>query len=123
MPQLSQIFNLINFKGLLVPKTLHNTSRQKPEYYSEVLRILIGCSANAMTYAATAEVLNSQQITTPTSLTWQEQHIRQLLKKLRNYRTYPSFIAQHLMQEVFEGSISTHDAALLFKSRKPSVAL
>ena len=105
-----------------MPKTLHNTSRQTPEYYTEVLRILINCSANAMTYAATAEVLNSQQITTPTSLTWHEPHIRQLLKKLRNYRTYPSFIAQHLMQEVFEGSISAQEAALLFKSRKPVAA-
>ena len=105
-----------------MPKTLHTTSRQTPEYYTEILRILIDCSANSLTHATTAEVLNNNHITTPTGLTWSDNHIRQLLKKVKNYKTYPSFISQHLMQEVFEGSISTQDAALLFKSRKPSVA-
>ena len=105
-----------------MPKTLRNTSRQTPKYYAEVLRILIDCSVDALTYTAIAAVLNNRQITTPMRLTWHEGHIRQLLKKVRNYKTYPSFIGQHLMQEVFEGSISAQEAALLFKSRKPSAA-
>ena len=104
-----------------MPKTFHNTSRQTPEYYTEVLRILINCNSDAMTYAAMATVLNDRHITTPTGLTWQEGHIRQLLKKLRNYKTYPSFIAQHLLELVFEGTLTMKETLPLFKSRMHGV--
>lgn len=105
-----------------MPATQHNNSRQSPEYYSQILRILVNCNINRMAYAPMAAVLNDLRLTTPTGLKWHEGHIRQLLKKLKNYKTYPSFIGQHLMQEVFEGSISAQEAALLFKSRKPVAA-
>ena len=100
-----------------MPKTLHNSSRQTPEYYNEVLRILIDCNAEALTYSAMATVLNDRHITTPTGLFWQEGHIRQLLKKVRNYKLYPSFIHQHLMQLIFEGTLTMKETLPLFKSR------
>ena len=95
----------------------HNNSRQSPEYYSSVLRILIDANADAKTYPAMAEMLNAQNIATPTGLQWTGEIVKQLMKKLRNYRLYPSFIHQHLMQLIFEEKLTLRETLPLFKSR------
>ena len=101
-----------------MPKANHNNSRQSPEYYSEVLRILIDTNAAAMTYPAMAEVLNAQNIKTPTGLAWTGEIVKQLMKKLRNYKLYPSFIHSHLMTLIFEEKLSLRETLPLFKSRR-----
>ena len=98
-------------------KTNHNNSRQSPEYYSQLLRILIDCNAAAMTYPAIAAVLNTKNVSTPTGLKWTGEHIKQLLKKLRNHKVYPSFIHQHLMELTFEGTLSVKEILPLFTRR------
>ena len=95
----------------------HNNSRQSPEYYSQVLRILVDANADAKTYPQMAEMLNAQNIKTPTNLVWTGEHIKQLMKKLRNYKLYPSFIHQHLMELIFEGTLTVKETLPLFKSR------
>ena len=100
-----------------MPKTNHNNSRQSPEYYTAVLRILLDCNADAMTYPAIAGVLNAQNIKTPTNLQWSGEIVKQLMKKLRNYKLYPSFIHQHLMQLIFEEKLTLRETLPLFKSR------
>ena len=96
----------------------HNNTRRPDAYYEQVLRILIACNASAMTYAAMALQLNSQNIPTPTGLQWEAEHIKQLLKKVRNYRLYPSRIGQHLLQLIFEQKLTMKESLPLFKSRR-----
>jgi len=100
-----------------MPKSSHNNTRQAPEYYTEVLRILIATNADAKTYPAMAEALNAQNIKTPTGLIWSGEIVKQLMKKLRNYKLYPSFIHQHLMQLIFEEKLTLRETLPLFKSR------
>lgn len=96
----------------------HNNSRQSPEYYTEVLRILIDTNADAMSYPAMAAVLNAKNIKTPTGLSFTGEIIKQMMKKLRNYKTYPSFLHQHLMLLVFEEKLTMRETLPLFKSRR-----
>ena len=96
-------------------KIYHNNTRRPDAYYEQVLRILIACNTDAMTHAAMAAELNSQDIPTPTGMTWTAEHIRQLLKKTRNYKLYPSRIGQHLMQLIFEEKLSMKETLPLFK--------
>lgn len=95
----------------------HNTHKHPAAYYESVLRTLISCNADAMTYPQMAAVLNAQGTPTPTGLQWNAEHIKQLLKKLRAYKLYPSRIHQHLMELIFEGTLSVKETLPLFKSR------
>ena len=99
-------------------KTYHSNTKRPDAYYEEVLRILIACDTDAMSYAATAAQLNAKHIPTPTGLQWGSEHIKQLLKKLRNYRLYPSRIASRLLELIFEGKLTMTEALPLFLSRR-----
>ena len=94
----------------------HNNTKRPDAYYEELLQILIAC--HAMPYAATAAQLNAEQIPTPTGLQWSSEHIKQLLKKLRNYRVYPSRIASRLFELIFEGKLTMPEALPLFQPRR-----
>lgn len=98
-------------------KSLHNSSRQTPEYYSLVIEKLIAYRLNKLTFPDMAEKLNAENITTPTGLQWTSGIMRQLNKKLKNYKTYPSFIHQHLLQLLYEGKVSAAEVALLSENR------
>ena len=97
--------------------TQHNNSRQSPEYYTQILRILIDSNAEGMTYRAMAEVLNDLHLTTPTGLKWSASHISQLLKKIRRFKLYPSFIHQHMLEMIFEGKLTLKETLPLMQSR------
>lgn len=99
-------------------KTYHNNTKRPNAYYEEVIRILITCNADAKSYASTAAQLNAEHIPTPTGLQWSSEHIKQLLKKLRNYRLYPSRIASRLLELIFEGKLTMTEALPLFQSRR-----
>ena len=99
-------------------KKYHNNQRQPAQYYEQVLRILISCNADAMTYPQMAVALNAQNITSPTGLPFSGEIIKQLFKKLRAYKTYPSFIHQNLMELIFEGTLSVKETLPLFQSRR-----
>ena len=99
-------------------KTYHNNTKRPDAYYEEVLSIIIACNADAMSYSATAAKLNAKHIPTPTGLQWSSEHIKQLLKKLRNYRLYPSRIASRLLELIFEGKLTMTEALPLFQSRR-----
>jgi hypothetical protein len=96
----------------------HNNSRMPDAYYASVLRILIDANADALTYPAMAQALNAQNITTPTGLQWSGEIVKQLMKKLRNYKLYPSFIHAHLMTLIFEEKLTLKETLPLFKSRR-----
>ena len=97
--------------------TQHNNSRQEPEYYFQILRILIDCNADGMAYGRMAQVLNDRHLTTPTGLRWSASHISQLLKKLRRYRLYPSFIHENMLALIFEGRLTLKETLPLMQSR------
>lgn len=100
-----------------MPKSSHNNTRQAPEYYTEILRILIATNAEAKTYAQIADALNTKGLKTPTGLKWEQEHIRQTLKKLRNYSIYPSFLHQHMLELIFEQKLTLREVFPLYKSR------
>lgn len=99
----------------------HNNSRLPSAYYEQVLRILISCNSDALTYPAMAAVLNAQNITTPTGLQWTGEIIKQLMKKLRNHQLYPSYIHQSLLSLIFEGKLTMKETLPLYKSRRHGV--
>jgi hypothetical protein len=101
-----------------IPVPAHNNTRLSPAYYESVLRLLIACNTDAMTYAAMAETLNKQGITSPTGLQWTSEIVKQLMKKLRNYRLYPSFIHQSLLELVFEGKLTLKETLPLYQTRR-----
>jgi Recombinase len=103
-------------------KRYHNNTQRPAAYYEQVLRILIACNAEAMSYSAMAIQLNAQAIPTPTGLQWTSEHIKQLLKKLRAYKLYPSHIHQHLMELIFEGTLSVKESLPLLQSRRYGIA-
>lgn len=104
-----------------MPKKYHNNTRLPAAYYDQILRILIACNADGLTYAAMADVLNAQGTTSPTGLQWTGEHLKQLFKKLRAYKLYPSFIHQHLMELIFEGTLSVKETLPLFMARRHGV--
>lgn len=99
-------------------KNIHSNTRREPAYYTAVLHVLIACANKSMTYPAMAEVLNSQNLTTPTNLQWTGDAVKGLMKKLKNYRIYPSFIHTHLLQLIFEGTLTMKETLPLFQSRR-----
>lgn len=95
----------------------YHTSRLTAQYYEQVIRTLITCNAQGLKYAAVADALNSKNLTTPTGMQWSAEVVRQIAKKLRNYKRYPSRIHSHLTNLVFEGKLAVKDALPLFKPR------
>ena len=104
-----------------MPKTYNNNSRRPSAYYELVINHLIRMNNDTLTYAAMATELNALDIPTPTGLQWNSEHIKNLLKKLRTYKTKPSFIAQHLLELVFEHKLTIKETLPLFKSRRHGV--
>ena len=100
-----------------MPRLLSPNTRQSPDYYTAVLAILIECNKEAMPYAAMADTLNGQKIKTATGLQWTAEHVRGLLKKLRNHRRYPNFLSQHLMELIFEGKLTLKETFPLLNAR------
>ena len=99
-------------------KSSHNNTRQAPAYYTEILRILIATNADAKTYSQIADALNAENLLTPTGLKWNQEHIKQTLKKLRNYSIYPSFLHQHMLELIFEQKLTLKEVFPLYKSRR-----
>lgn len=95
----------------------YHTSRLEASYYEQVIRTLIACNSQGLKYKAVADALNAQNITTPTGLRWSAEVVRQVTKKLRNYKRYPSRLHSHLTNLVFEGKLAVKDALPLFKPR------
>jgi len=95
----------------------YKTSRLSAQYYEQVIRTLIECNAQGLKYKAVAAALNAHNITTPTGLAWTEEVVRQIMKKLRNYKSYPSRIHSNLTNLVFEGKLTVKEALPLFKPR------
>lgn len=104
-----------------MPKTSSAHKRQSPEYYESVLRHLIQMNNKTFTYSEMATHLNELEILTPTGLQWHSDHIKNLLKKLRNFKTTPSFIAQHLLEMIFEDKLTLKESLPLFQSRRHGV--
>lgn len=102
-------------------KLFHNTHKHEPSYYEAVLRILIACNADAMSYGAMADKLNAESLRTTTGQTWTAEHVKQTLKKLRAYKTYPSRIHQHLLELIFQGDLTMKEAMPLYKSRRHGI--
>ena len=100
-------------------KSFHNNTRRSSEYYDSVIRTLLACNAAAMTYAEIAAELNEQQINTPTGLLWTGEIVKGLMKKLRAFKTSPSYIAHHLMEMIFESRLSLKESLPLFALRTP----
>ena len=96
----------------------HNTHKHEPAYYELVLRTLISCNTDAMSYSQMASVLNAQGTPTPTGLQWNAEHIKQLLKKVRAYKLYPSRIHAHLMELIFEEKLTLTEVSPLYRSRR-----
>lgn len=101
-----------------MPETFYNNTRREPAYYSAVLHILIACSNKSMTYPQTAAALNEGNLTTPTGNQWSGESLKQLFKKLRNYKTSKSFVGQHLLELVFEQKLSLKEVLPLFQNRR-----
>jgi hypothetical protein len=101
-----------------VPKNSNNT-RQSADYYNSIVYALIDCNNSGMTYKQMASELNARQLMTPTGLRWTDEHIKGLLKKLRAYRTYPSYIHTHIMEMIFEKQLTLKQSMPLFQTKYP----
>ena len=101
-----------------MPEQFHRSHRHSADYYERVLRLLIAGNAEALPYKQIAEKLNAEKIATPTGQLWTDSHIRQVLKKLRAYKLYPSIIHQNLLELIFEGRLSMKDSIPLYRTRR-----
>ena len=100
-----------------MPK-INSNQRREPAFYTQLIYILIDCANKNMTYRATATELTAQGLLSPTGLVFTEDSIKQVMKKLRNYRTQKSFIAQALMELVFQGALTLKETLVLFTKKR-----
>lgn len=88
------------------------------DYYLVLIKTLIRSLNAGFTDRQTSQALNDLAILSPVGRPFTEIGIRQLLKKLRNHRDYPSKIHRALLQLVFDGKLLAPETYILFRQRK-----
>jgi hypothetical protein len=93
------------------------TATHSLAYAKAVLLVLIACVSLHLPHAAIAARLNTDGLPTHTGRQWTAPQVKESLKKLRNYKDYPSRLHQSLMVLIVAGEITVKASQPLFDRR------
>jgi hypothetical protein len=98
--------------------TYHPRQQHSTTYYHQILLAFIDALNTSKTDKATADLLNSRAILSPSGKPWSASAVKQALFKIRNYKEVPSRLHQALLQLCFDGSLRASQALILFAPRR-----